>query len=448
MAFVRIGHAIATACAVALAANSASAQLADSTQVTPTMPGGHIAKSLEQQVGAGHGDELTPGSSVYLIKRDPARSIRRGRQLFQRKFTMAAGRRAARQRRLGGEHPRRTAPSAPASSDSCAGCHGRPRGSAGFGGDVVTRPDSRDAPHLFGLGLQEMLADEITTELRAIRARRARDAARAHRKALPHGSPGCGTPPAGDVRLVSKGISYGRIRAFPNGTVDTSRGRRRRHGPARAAVLRPGRARSRSASSRSARSTPRWGSRRRTRCCAPSPIRWQPARVISPGRLRLRPGPRPLSSGRRAASSRRRRRRRRRDEIDTAIDRPHGVLPAQLLQARASARETLRTQRGRARMDTLGCTSCHVAEPAVQSDRRVADVETVHDPVRGIFNRLFATARPRFVAIDDGRAASAQILPTAQTLRRAELLRRLQAPRPRSGLPRARVRRHAPAPSS
>jgi hypothetical protein len=54
--------------------------------------------------------------------------------------------------------------------DSCAGCHGRPRGSAGFGGDVFTRPDSRDAPHLFGLGLQEQLGDEITKKLRAIRA--------------------------------------------------------------------------------------------------------------------------------------------------------------------------------------------------------------------------------------------------------------------------------------
>jgi hypothetical protein len=34
---------------------------------------------------------------------------------------------------------------------------------------VVTRPDSRDAPHLFGLGPKEMLADEITRDLRAIR---------------------------------------------------------------------------------------------------------------------------------------------------------------------------------------------------------------------------------------------------------------------------------------
>jgi hypothetical protein len=48
-------------------------------------------------------------------------------------------------------------------ADSCATCHGRPRGSAGFGGNVVTRPDSRDAPHLFGAGLKEMLADEISS---------------------------------------------------------------------------------------------------------------------------------------------------------------------------------------------------------------------------------------------------------------------------------------------
>ena len=54
-------------------------------------------------------------------------------------------------------------------ADSCAGCHGRPRGAAGSGGDVFTRPDSRDAPHLFGLGLKEMLGDEMTTDLRGAR---------------------------------------------------------------------------------------------------------------------------------------------------------------------------------------------------------------------------------------------------------------------------------------
>jgi hypothetical protein len=57
----------------------AGAQLADETQIAPTVPGGQIGKSLLEQVGEGHGDEATPGSAVYLIKRDPGRSVRRGR---------------------------------------------------------------------------------------------------------------------------------------------------------------------------------------------------------------------------------------------------------------------------------------------------------------------------------------------------------------------------------
>jgi hypothetical protein len=95
-----------------------------------------------------------------VIAFDPFRAIRRGRQLFQRKFTRLEG--------LGpvsgdGFGDIGTDGSIGAGLvDSCAGCHGRPRGSAGFGGDVVTRPDSRDAPHLFGLGLKEMLAERIS----------------------------------------------------------------------------------------------------------------------------------------------------------------------------------------------------------------------------------------------------------------------------------------------
>src|SRR6185369_15853612 len=138
---------------------------------------------------------------IFIIKRDPFRAVRRGRQIFQRKFTRAQG-----------QGPRTndgvSVPLDPTGAglvadpspiaglaDSCAGCHGRPRGSAGHGGDVFTRPDSRDAPHLFGLGLQEMLADEITTDLRAIRTA-ALAAAR--------------TTNVPQTRaLTSKGISYG-----------------------------------------------------------------------------------------------------------------------------------------------------------------------------------------------------------------------------------------------
>src|SRR5262249_717840 len=93
--------------------------------------------------------------------------------------------------------------------DSCAGCHGRPCDSADVEGNVVTWPDSRDAPHLFGLGLKEMLADEIAHDLRAIR-----DAALAVAKQ--RGRPITHT-------LQSKGIQYGAITALPDGSVDTSR---------------------------------------------------------------------------------------------------------------------------------------------------------------------------------------------------------------------------------
>jgi mono/diheme cytochrome c family protein len=147
----------------------ADAQLRDKKEKM-TLPQANAAdginKNLPETIGSGRGNLTTIGSSIYIINRDPARSIRRGRQLFQRKMLPTQG--FSGRDRAGNIH---TDPSIGAGVvDSCAGCHGRPRGSAGFGGDVFTRPDSRDAPHLFGLGLNEMLGDEITTKLRAIRA--------------------------------------------------------------------------------------------------------------------------------------------------------------------------------------------------------------------------------------------------------------------------------------
>src|SRR4030095_2546898 len=70
-----------------LAGQAAHAQMTDQTQ-TPNLEGAGIVKSLDQAIGAGVGDALTPNSSTYIILRDPARAIRRGRQLFQRKFTL------------------------------------------------------------------------------------------------------------------------------------------------------------------------------------------------------------------------------------------------------------------------------------------------------------------------------------------------------------------------
>ena len=53
-------------------ASVARAQLVDQSQVSPVVPGGAVARSLVDQVGAGHGDDWTWGSSVYLVRRDPA----------------------------------------------------------------------------------------------------------------------------------------------------------------------------------------------------------------------------------------------------------------------------------------------------------------------------------------------------------------------------------------
>ena len=142
------------ACAVlsgaALLAGSARAQMIDRTQA-PNAANDGIAKSLTDEIGAGRGDWNTPASASFLINRDPFRAIRRGREIFQRKFTRVENQGPGVQDGVGDINT--VIGIGAGLSDSCAGCHGRPRGSAGGGGDVVTRPDSRDAPHLFGLGL-------------------------------------------------------------------------------------------------------------------------------------------------------------------------------------------------------------------------------------------------------------------------------------------------------
>ena len=55
---------------------AADAQLTDITQ-TPNEANAGIQKSLEEQIGVGQGDTMTPESSKYIIPRDPFRAIRR-----------------------------------------------------------------------------------------------------------------------------------------------------------------------------------------------------------------------------------------------------------------------------------------------------------------------------------------------------------------------------------
>ncbi len=77
-------------CALFCRIDVADAQLTDLTQ-TPNAENAGIFKSLEQQIGTGVGNINTPGSSTFIMARDPARAVRRGRQLFQRKFTLVQG---------------------------------------------------------------------------------------------------------------------------------------------------------------------------------------------------------------------------------------------------------------------------------------------------------------------------------------------------------------------
>jgi hypothetical protein len=205
----RLGIGVASAAVVTIAAINADAQLRDITQIFPTVPGGAINKSLQQEIGAGRGDQFTPDTSIFIIRRDPFRAIRRGRQIFQRKFRFAQGLGPLTNDGIGNVAFVGGDPSIVAGfEDACAGCHARPRGSAGFGNDVVTRPDSRDTPHLFGLGLHEQLADEMTTALRAIRAE-AQNQAAANETAV-------------TLPLVAKGVNFGTITAKPDLTFDTS----------------------------------------------------------------------------------------------------------------------------------------------------------------------------------------------------------------------------------
>ncbi|HST10177.1 MAG TPA: multicopper oxidase domain-containing protein [Terriglobales bacterium] len=200
------GRFLSFAMAAGLSIGTAvQAQMIDNNQA-PNVAKAGINKSLQDEIGAGRGNVTTPGSSMCVIARDPFRSVRRGRQLFQRKFTQAQGQGPNENDGVGDINTDKAIGAG--LSDSCALCHGRPRGSAGVGGNVVTRPDSRDAPHLFGLGLREMLADEITTDLRNTRSLALIRAAQMRR--------------AVTLPLRSKGINYGSITAQPDGSVDTS----------------------------------------------------------------------------------------------------------------------------------------------------------------------------------------------------------------------------------
>ena len=363
----------------------AHAQLTDVTQTSPTVPGGAIGKSLEEQIGAGRGDAFTPGASIYLIRRDPARSIRRGRQLFQRKFT-----------REQGQGPRVSADSTgdiqdnPALGaglvDSCAGCHGRPRGSAGFGGDVVTRPDSRDAPHLFGLGLIEMLADEITGDLRVIRNDAVVEAQETGSRIT--------------RSLRSKGINYGKITARPDGQVVTSD----IEGVDTDLRVRPFFHHGQTISIRefivgAFKDKMGLQSPDPVLCAATDPN--TPQLVVSSSGFVFDPDTDAFERPPVCDASEDGDGDGVVNEIDPAlVDHIEFYLLNYFKPGQSEV--TAFVTRGLKAFQDIGCANCHVQNLTIERDRRIADVETQYDPERGIFNRLFATATTFFEEVDDG----------------------------------------------
>src|SRR5438093_583804 len=233
----------------------AHAQLIDRT-LAPNAAGEGIAKSLVDQAGVGRGSDTTPGSSIFIIDRDPFRAIRRGRQLFQRQFTRNQGQ-------------------GPVTGD---------------GAGLRVRPFF---VHGGTISIREFVVRALNNEM-GLRAVDPDLAAASSGRTV--------TTPSGMV-LDGKSDT---IEAPPSGT----------------------------------------------------------------------------------------------NEIPTSVV---DFLEFYLLNyfKAGTGEQTPVTSDGRRIFMDIGCARCHKPDLQINRDRRVADVETTFDPVRGIFNRLFATATPLFTAVND-----------------------------------------------
>jgi len=354
--------------AASVAAVPVMAQLIDRT-LAPNTANEGIATSLDEQIGMGRGDWFTEDSASFIINRDPFRSIRRGRQLFQRKFTLLRG-----QGPLAGDgvgDVEHNLAIGAGLADSCASCHGRPRGAAGFGGDVATRPDSRDAPHLFGLGLKEMLADEMTAALRALREEARLQAASRGR----------------DVRkrLVAKGVEFGDLIAHPDGSVDTAHV----EGVDADLRVRPFFAHGGTISIREF-IVGALNAEMGLQVADPDLLAASGgSRIVTPSGMVLDAATDTIEAPPGGAG-----------ELDPAVvDHLEFYLLNYFKPGRGEV--TNDVDAGRKIFEKTNCTRCHVANLTIAQDRRVADVETTFDPVRGHLNRLYATAQPRFASITD-----------------------------------------------
>lgn len=157
------------------------------------------------------------------------RLIDAGEELFMAKFTTldGAGRPGATQAIVPTKAKRRPqnsfARTSGSDANSCASCHSDP--SPGGAGDFVTNvfvsegfnnadfdttdpqfSNERGTNHLFGAGLIELLAREMTADLNLRRTNALREARKSGK--------------AQRVALVTKGVSFGHLTAMPDGIVD------------------------------------------------------------------------------------------------------------------------------------------------------------------------------------------------------------------------------------
>lgn len=154
-----------------------------------------------------------------------------GEQLFKARFTReeGAGRPKATQAIIPTKRKRVSeftfSRTAGLDAAACAACHNEPKlgGAGDFAANVFVSEgfvnadfdsldpqfsNERNSNHLFGAGLVELLAREMTTELHQIREQ-ALQQARSAKQAV-------------KVELLTKGVSYGYITAQPEGVVDLS----------------------------------------------------------------------------------------------------------------------------------------------------------------------------------------------------------------------------------
>lgn len=403
---ILLRSALAMLLSLTLFGGIALAQLTDKN-VSTNNAGAGIAKTLSAEIGPvvngtdaqNRGDVMTDGTSIFIIKRDPFRSIRRGRQIFQRKFTRVQGQGPAFEDAAGslnedtGEFHKGSG-----LTDSCAACHGRPKGSAGASGDTFTRPDSRDATHLFGLGLKEMLADEITQDLRATQATALSQAHSSGKSVTLH--------------LNSKGIDYGRITASPAGALDTSQVQgvnpdlRVRQIFAdgglfsiREMIIATFKFELGLEASDPVMSTV-FGVNGYSKSAQTTPA----GMVLDPSKDAFL-GPPPVA-----------------ETVDGDMDGVIHEFPGSLVDHMEfyllnyftpgtydTNWETIND--GVKVFNRIGCGSCHIQNLQINHDRRVANVTVNYDPVNGGFNSLFATVTPLFNSTTDNPALPSMKLP-------------------------------------